>query len=138
MCHLGNDRSRNRGIGLRRRHFLRLAGAGVVGLAATASSFAAPAKAVPKPENILSPDAALDRLMKGNERYVEGIAKRHDFRHEREALTKGQNPFAGVLSCADSRLAPEYAFDAGRGDQVRVPRRRKFERFQRSDPLGSP
>src|SRR5262249_11420322 len=27
-----------------------------------------------------------------------------------------QNPFAGILSCADSRIAPEYAFDTGRGD----------------------
>jgi carbonic anhydrase len=72
--------------------------------------------APPKPENIVSPDGALDRLMKGNGRYVEGVSKRHDFKHEREALTKGQNPFAGILSCADSRIAPEYAFDTGRGD----------------------
>jgi carbonic anhydrase len=28
----------------------------------------------------------------------------------------GQNPFAAILSCADSRIAPEYAFDSGRGD----------------------
>lgn len=28
----------------------------------------------------------------------------------------GQNPYAAILSCADSRIAPEYAFDAGRGD----------------------
>ncbi|MGH6779238.1 MAG: carbonic anhydrase, partial [Bradyrhizobium sp.] len=27
-----------------------------------------------------------------------------------------QNPYAAVLSCADSRVAPEYAFDSGRGD----------------------
>ena len=31
-------------------------------------------------------------------------------------LVGGQNPFAAVLSCADSRIAPEYAFDTGRGD----------------------
>jgi carbonic anhydrase len=73
-------------------------------------------KPPPKPENKLLPDDALDRLMKGNARYVEGIARRHDFRHEREALSGGQNPFAGVLGCADSRIAPEYAFDTGRGD----------------------
>ena len=41
---------------------------------------------------------------------------RHDFATEREALTGGQNPFAAILSCADSRIAPEYAFDTGRGD----------------------
>jgi carbonic anhydrase len=46
----------------------------------------------------------------------QGVARRHDFLNEREALTTGQNSYAGILSCADSRIAPEYAFDAGRGD----------------------
>ena len=64
----------------------------------------------------MSPAAALDRLMKGNARYVEGVSRRHDFKNEREALVGGQNPFASILSCADSRIAPEYAFDSGRGD----------------------
>jgi len=73
-------------------------------------------KAPPKPENVLSPDASLKRLMAGNKRYVEGVARRHDFKHEREALVGGQNPYAAILSCADSRIAPEYAFDSGRGD----------------------
>jgi carbonic anhydrase len=73
-------------------------------------------KAPPKPENQLSPEAALKRLLKGNERYVEGVMARHDFRREREALVGGQNPYAAILSCADSRIAPEYAFDSSRGD----------------------
>jgi carbonic anhydrase len=73
-------------------------------------------KKPPKPQNVLSPDAGLERLRKGNTRYVEGVSLRHDFRHEREALAGGQNPFAAILSCADSRIAPEYAFDSGRGD----------------------
>ena len=73
-------------------------------------------KPPPKPQNVLSPDASLKRLMEGNERYVDGVARRHDFKHEREALVAGQNPYAAVLSCADSRIAPEYAFDSGRGD----------------------
>jgi len=73
-------------------------------------------KKPPKPQNVLSPDAALERLLKGNARYVEGVSLRHDFRHEREALVGGQNPYAAILSCADSRIAPEYAFDSGRGD----------------------
>jgi carbonic anhydrase len=115
MCHLC-DTSRSLTAPVARRGFLKLAGGAAVGVATAGSSFAAPVKRPPKAENVLGPDAALDRLMKGNQRYVEGIARRHDFRHEREALTKGQNPYAGVLSCADSRVAPEYAFDAGRGD----------------------
>ena len=73
-------------------------------------------KKPPKPQNVLSPDAALERLREGNARYVRGLALRHDFRHEREALAGGQNPYAAILSCADSRIAPEYAFDSGRGD----------------------
>ena len=55
-------------------------------------------------------------MRKGNARYVDGISKRHDFKHERQDLVSGQNPYAGILSCADSRVAPEYAFDSGRGD----------------------
>lgn len=70
----------------------------------------------PKPENVLSPDAALERLMEGNKRYQQGVTKRHDFVGEREILIGGQNPYAGILSCADSRIAPEYAFDSARGD----------------------
>ena len=73
-------------------------------------------KKPPKPQNVLSPDAALERLREGNARYVRGLALRHDFKHEREALAGGQNPYAAILSCADSRIAPEYAFDTARGD----------------------
>ena len=97
-----------------RRGFLAAASAGGVFLAIPA--FATGKKAPPKPQNVLSPDAALKRLKDGNQRYVSGAAMRHDFKHEREALVGGQNPYAGILSCADSRIAPEYAFDSGRGD----------------------
>ncbi len=79
-------------------------------------AFAANEKSPPKPQNVISPDAALDRLTKGNGRYVAGTTLRHDFRHEREALSTGQNPFAAILSCADSRIAPELCFDTARGD----------------------
>src|SRR5262252_6566849 len=72
-------------------------------------------KTPPETQNVIAPDAALDRLMKGNDRYVQGVSCRHDFAHEREALAGGQNPFAAVLSCADSRIAPE-CFDTARGD----------------------
>ena len=55
-------------------------------------------------------------LAPGKFALLQGVSRRHDFKHEREALAGGQNPFAGILSCADSRIAPEYAFDSGRGD----------------------
>jgi len=86
--------------------------AGLIGRPAMAKNEKTP----PKPQNVISPDAALDRLTKGNSRYVQGTTLRHDFAHEREALSGGQNPFAAVLSCADSRIAPELCFDTARGD----------------------
>jgi carbonic anhydrase len=98
-----------------RRGFLQFAGI-AAGLALAPAAFAKDAKPPPKPQNAISPAAALDRLMKGNARYVDGVSRRHDFTHEREALAGGQNPYASILSCADSRIAPEYAFDSGRGD----------------------
>src|SRR5262249_51461160 len=99
-----------------RRKLLKLGAAGVAALAAAPHALGASAKAPPKPENVLSPDDALARLMRGNARYVEGVSRRHDFKHEREALSGGPNPLAAVLSCADSRIAPEYCFDTARGD----------------------
>jgi carbonic anhydrase len=99
-----------------RRRFLKLAGAAAVSLALAPRARAKDVKPPAKPQNVISADESLKRLMQGNGRYVEGVAQRHDFKAEREALSKGQNPYAGILSCADSRVAPEYAFDAGRGD----------------------
>jgi carbonic anhydrase len=105
----GNLRSNRRG-------FLKLASSAAAGLAFAASALAANDAPPPKPGNVISPDAALERLMQGNRRYVKGVSKRHDFTHEREPLATGQNPFGSILSCADSRIAPEYCFDVARGD----------------------
>jgi carbonic anhydrase len=109
-----------------RRNFLRVAGVSVgvamlAGIVPGRETLAASAvTSPPKPQNNLDPQQALARLMAGNARYAEGVAKRHDFMSEREALVGGQNPFAAVLGCADSRIAPEYAFDTGRGDLFAV------------------
>ena len=114
MCQYCLDAAGTRKV-LGRRSFLKVAGA-VASLALAPQAFAANDKPPPKPENVVSPDAALDRLVKGNARYVDGVSRRHDFKHEREALSTGQNPYAAILSCADSRIAPEYCFDSARGD----------------------
>ncbi len=98
------------------RRSVVLFAASTLGLLVADAAGAKETKAPPKPQNVLPPDAALKRLMEGNARYVDGVSRRHDFKHEREALVGGQNPYAAVLSCADSRIAPEYAFDSGRGD----------------------
>jgi carbonic anhydrase len=98
------------------RRSLLATAASTMGLLLANAAGAKENKPPPKPQNVLTPAASLERLLKGNARYVEGVSLRHDFRHEREALAGGQNPYAAVLSCADSRIAPEYAFDSGRGD----------------------
>jgi carbonic anhydrase len=103
------------GFGPSRRNLL-FGAASSVGMLLANAAGAKEMKAPPKPQNVLSPDASLERLLKGNTRYAEGVSLRHDFKHEREALAGGQNPYAAILSCADSRIAPEYAFDSGRGD----------------------
>lgn len=134
MCKACETPSSARQTGPGRRAFLGGAAA-AASLALARPGFALEAaKGPPKPGNVLSPDAALERLLAGNARYVQGVAKRHDFVAEREALVGGQNPFAGILSCADSRVAPEYAFDASRGDLFVV---RVAGNFVNDDSLAS-
>ena len=99
-----------------RRRFLAFATAGVSWASFTRPALAKETRPPPKPENTLSPDAALDELMRGNHRYMQGLTRRHDFRSERAALAGGQNPYAAILGCADSRVGPEFAFDSFRGD----------------------
>ncbi|MEO6053258.1 MAG: carbonic anhydrase [Chthoniobacterales bacterium] len=99
-----------------RRKFLKLGIIGALVTTLAGSTARAGSYTIPKPQNVLTPDQALARLKSGNLRYINGTMKRHDFISEREPLALGQNPFAGVLSCADSRIAPEFAFDTARGD----------------------
>jgi len=63
-----------------------------------------------------TPDAALNLLLSGNERYVANKLNERDFSASRVARSRGQAPFAAILGCADSRVAPELAFDQGPGD----------------------
>jgi len=60
---------------------------------------------------------ALQRLQEGNTRFVEDKldGKLNDSKR-RDELTDGQSPYAIVLSCADSRVVPELAFDTGLGE----------------------
>jgi carbonic anhydrase len=95
MCDKCNESQHER-IAPSRRSAM-LFGASALGLALTGRAFAKETKAPPKPQNVLSPDASLKRLTEGNARYVDGVSRRHDFKHEREALVGGQNPFAAVL-----------------------------------------
>ena len=81
-----------------------------------------------------TPDAALKLLTEGNERYVANQPRERDFSAGRASWALGQAPFAAVLSCADSRVAPELAFDQAPGDLFVV---RVAGNFVTADGLGS-
>ncbi len=102
--------------GFPRRNFLKLAAGAALGLGLANRANADETALPPRPQNVLTPDEALARLLRGNARYVTGASKKRDFVSERAALVAGQNPYAGILSCADFRIAPELAFDTSRGD----------------------
>lgn len=62
-------------------------------------------------------DQALDRLKEGNARFVaDNTQDKLRDSAQRGTLTGGQAPYAIILSCADSRVAPELAFDVGLGE----------------------
>lgn len=65
----------------------------------------------------ITPDEALARLMAGNERFLRGEARTAPFRREQLTdLAKAQRPYATILGCSDSRVPPEWLFDAGLGE----------------------
>ncbi len=98
-----------------RRGFLMGAAAATVAGAFSPYTFAK-GTSVPRPENVLTPDAAIERLMAGNERYVSGKITAYDYVAARGLLKKAQNPYACILSCADSRVEPSVCFNESLGD----------------------
>jgi len=64
----------------------------------------------------LTPDEALGLLKEGNARFVAGESIDRDLIEQQKETADGQYPFAVVLSCLDSRSAPEVVFDQGVGD----------------------
>jgi carbonic anhydrase len=113
--------------GLSRRKLLLASAA----LAAALPSRAAQAQPVAAAD---TPDAALKLLLEGNERYVQNQPRERDFSAGRASRTLGQAPFAAILGCADSRIAPELTFDQGPGDLFVV---RVAGNFVTAEGLGS-
>jgi carbonic anhydrase len=68
-------------------------------------------------QSALSPDAALTELMDGNKRFTTGrlTAHEHDLAILKQNTIEKQEPFAAVLSCADSRVPVELVFDQSIG-----------------------
>jgi carbonic anhydrase len=65
----------------------------------------------------LTPDQAWQRLKAGNNRFADEKLEKPDLgAKRRRELSRGQAPFAVVVTCADSRLTPEFIFNQGLGD----------------------
>ena len=95
-----------------RRRFLQVGTAGTVaGLLGSCLDLAVPRAA--GAQSALTPDAALSELMQGNKRFVAGTltAHDHDLAILKQHTAEKQEPFAAVLSCADSRVPVELVFD---------------------------
>jgi len=82
----------------------------------------------------ITPAKALEMLREGNERFTSGKALKRDILEQVEQTSKGQFPFAAVVSCLDSRLPPELVFDQGIGDLFVA---RVAGNFVNDDILGS-
>ena len=65
----------------------------------------------------IAADEALQRLIEGNNRFLEGSARFPTVCKETLAdLARGQQPYATILGCSDSRVPPELIFDADFGE----------------------
>ncbi len=96
----------------RRSFFKRTIGGAVAGLmTATGVECLAPRRVVA--QTTLTPDAALQELMDGNRRFASGSLTScdHDLAILKAHTVDKQEPFAAVLSCADSRVPVELLFD---------------------------
>lgn len=105
MCQTCSARSINR------RRLITGGLAASVFAATAPSCFAQEGEPMPK-----SPEEALQRLIDGNARYVANEPIYTDHSHGRTLRSLGQQPFAAVVACSDSRVVPELIFDQGPGD----------------------
>jgi len=111
------DHDAEDGGSLSRRDLLwRAAGLAALSVGTGAAPWTRSAAAAEPAANRMAPKEALKILVEGNGRYVRGETKIRDFSVTRAALAEKQAPHSVILGCSDSRVAPELAFDQGRGD----------------------
>lgn len=100
------------GLSKRRNFLQRALGGAVAGFATTAGmEFLAPGSALA--QTMLTPEMALKELLAGNKRFVDQnlTSFPQDLVILRNNTAEKQEPFAAVLSCADSRVPVEIIFD---------------------------
>ena len=64
----------------------------------------------------LTPKGAHDILVEGNKRFAQNLKAQRNLQEQVFETSKGQYPFAVILSCIDSRAPAELVFDQGIGD----------------------
>ena len=64
----------------------------------------------------ITPARALQILKEGNARFAAGRSLTRDYMSQVRETALGQYPFASIVGCIDSRVAPEQVFDQGIGD----------------------
>lgn len=84
--------------------------------------------------NIVDPNVALQRLKDGNANFQKNLREDRNLQEEVKAGCGGQEPFATVLHCIDSRVSAELIFDQGVGDIFSI---RIAGNFVNQDILGS-
>src|SRR5271157_3004598 len=98
-----------------RRRFLQIGLTGTAAGLLSGLELASPLQA--RAQSTLTPDAALKELMDGNQRFISGRMTSHelDLAILKQNTVDKQEPFAAVLSCADSRVPVELVFDQSIG-----------------------
>jgi carbonic anhydrase len=107
----------NRLRSISRRNLIKVAGVSILGAGLGYELM------TPKPAMVATPgsqseaDESLKQLMDGNRRYISRrLTHPHQTGIRIREISASQYPFAVVLGCSDSRVAPEILFDQGLGD----------------------
>ncbi len=82
----------------------------------------------------MTPEKSIQSLKEGNIRFQKNLGAKRNLLEQVRDTTKGQFPFATILSCIDSRIPAEMVFDQGIGDLFSI---RIAGNFINDDILGS-
>jgi len=82
----------------------------------------------------MTPEKSIQSLIEGNIRFQNNLSANRNLLEQVKDTSKGQFPFATILSCIDSRIPAEVVFDQGIGDLFSI---RIAGNFVNDDILGS-
>lgn len=104
-------------MNLQRRNLLQLGALSLVSGSFITAISKANSQEINTPNKDLNPEEALKFLLAGNDRFInEKNTNGNRSLNRIQKVAMGQNPYAIILSCADSRVPVEILFDQGFGD----------------------